>query len=166
MQEVFFTTEECAKIIEFSKIYEKHSSSEWWKGNNTNYNAWHLFRNDETEWIFKKLLEYILNQTEVKILKEINVVHLHNLKSGNKFEPHIDKNSEFNVGVCLNDNYKGGELIYYNPLYVLPKIKGKIYTFYGSRNHEVKEVIDGERWSLIGFFQKGTIKIKNNKTLL
>ncbi len=164
-QKVVFTEDECDKIIAFSKTYEKHSSSEWWYGDNTKYDAWHLFRNQETEWIFKKLFDHIKNETEFIIVNEIDVVHLHNLKLGNKFELHIDKNSNFNVGACLNDDYDGGELTYYNPEYSLPKIKGEIYTFYGNREHEVKTVTRGERWSLIGFFKKGTIKNKNIKLI-
>ena len=55
------------------------------------------------------------------------------------------------MGVCLNDNYEGGEFILHNPEFFLPKKSGEIYTFPSARMHEVKEILNGERWSIIGF---------------
>ena len=55
------------------------------------------------------------------------------------------------MGVCLNDNYDGGEFVLYNPEEQLPKETGNIYTFPSVRLHEVKKIIKGERWSIIGF---------------
>ena len=52
----------------------------------------------------------------------------------------------------------------YSEYIVLPKICGAIYSFYGSRMHEVKEVTHGERWSLIAFIDKK--KIKSNISLI
>jgi hypothetical protein len=52
----------------------------------------------------------------------------------------------------------------YSEYIVLPKICGAIYSFYGSRMHEVKEVTHGKRWSLILFIDKK--KIKSNISLI
>ncbi len=151
---VNFTKEECDKIISLSNIFEKHLSKEWWESNETIYFAWHLERNEMTEWIFERLLKFIETNTNIKLIKPLNLIHLQNVKTGNKFEPHVDKHSLRNIGVCLNDDYEGGELICYNPKLVLPKTTGNIYTFYGSKLHEVTEVTYGERWSLIAFLSK------------
>jgi predicted 2-oxoglutarate/Fe(II)-dependent dioxygenase YbiX len=157
-----FTTDECTKIISLSNVFEKHLSSEWWEGNQTIYSAWHLERNGMTEWIFERLLTYLEQNTNIVLKQPLSLIHLQNFQTGNKFEPHIDKRSEYNLGVCLNDDYGGGELICYEPKIILPKVIGSIYTFYGTKVHEVKEVTYGERWSLIAFFNKDTIERKKN----
>ncbi len=51
----------------------------------------------------------------------------------------------------MNDNYNGGDFVLYNPELILPKKQGEIYTFPSVRFHEVKEILKGERWSIIGF---------------
>ena len=155
-----FTKEECNKIISLSNIFQKHSSNEWWDGNQTIYYAWHLERNEITEWIFERLLNYLKMNTDIILNKPLNMIHLQNVQTGNKFEPHIDKNSLYNIGACLNDDYIGGELICYNPTLIVPKIAGNIYTFSGNRMHEVTQVISGERWSLIAFLSKDLLKNK------
>ena len=155
-----FTKEECNKIISLSNVFDKHSSNEWWSGNQTIYFAWHLERNEVTEWVFERLLKFIETDTNIKLIKPLNVIHLQNVQTGNKFEPHNDKHSLRNIGVCLNDDYEGGELICYNPKFIVPKIAGSIYTFYGSKLHEVTEVTKGERWSLIAFLSKESLPNK------
>jgi predicted 2-oxoglutarate/Fe(II)-dependent dioxygenase YbiX len=162
MNEIKFTIEECEKIISLSNIFEKHYSSEWWQSNETIYLAWHITRNEVTEWIFERLTNYLESSTKIRLIEPLSLIHLQNVQSGNKFEPHVDKRSEFNIGVCLNDDYEGGELICYNPKIVIPKVKGSIYSFYGSKLHEVKEVTMGERWSLISFISKSAIKREIN----
>jgi predicted 2-oxoglutarate/Fe(II)-dependent dioxygenase YbiX len=65
----------------------------------------------------------------------------------------IYKNQYFNIGVCLNEDYVGGDFVLYEPEYtILPKKTGEIYTFKHSYDHEVLEVTEGHRWSLIGFY--------------
>jgi predicted 2-oxoglutarate/Fe(II)-dependent dioxygenase YbiX len=155
-----FTKEECNEIISLSNLFQKHLSNEWWESNETIYFAWHIERNEITEWIFERLLNYLKMNTNITLNKPLNVIHLQNVQKGNKFEPHIDKHSLYNIGACLNDDYQGGELICYNPKFIVPKIAGNIYTFYGSRLHEVTEVTSGERWSLIAFLSKDLLKNK------
>ena len=64
----------------------------------------------------------------------------------------------------MNDNYNGGEFVLYNPELILPKKQGSIYTFLSARMHEVKEILNGERWSIIGFLHIENIEL--NKTLI
>jgi hypothetical protein len=155
-----FTKDECKKIISLQNVFKKHTSDEWWESDETKYFAWHLERNEITEWIFERLLNFISTNTNIILKKPFNLIHLQNVKTGNKFEPHIDKHSVRNVGVCLNDDYEGGELICHDPEVILPKVVGNIYTFYGSRLHEVTQVTMGERWSLIAFLDKDLMENK------
>jgi len=160
MSQVFFTDNECDEIISLSTKLKTHHSSEWWMGDKTSYFAWHIEKNEETKWIFDRLTLFLSKNTNFKVLKDIDMIHLQNVKQGHGFEPHIDKHSEYNIGVCLNIDYEGGELICHDYKLYIPKIKGLIYSFYGTQLHEVKKVLSGERWSLIAFLDNTIIERK------
>ena len=76
----------------------------------------------------------------------------------------IDNSNYFNVGVCLNDNYEGGELYVENSNYTIEKKQGNIYFFEGFKPHGISEVITGQRFTLVGFFRTGDLNF--NKKLL
>ena len=168
-----FTKEECNYIINLSKELEKinpYGKSDHASKNATfkvNYDVWVINRNDKTQWIFNKIQTYFENQTNLKIKKELDRIFIHKYIKGQQFGKHADtyyKTQIHNVGVCLNDDYDGGEFVLYNPELILPKKQGSIYTFLSARMHEVKEILNGERWSIIGFLHIENIEI--NKTLI
>jgi predicted 2-oxoglutarate/Fe(II)-dependent dioxygenase YbiX len=69
------------------------------------------------------------------------------------------------VGVCLNNDYDGGEFVLYNPEEPLPKETGIIYTFPSQRIHEVKKIIKGERWSIIGFLHIDNLDLQKKSLI-
>lgn len=169
-QKIVFTKEECGYIINLSKELDE-AKPYGYKDNNNNknlkisYNVWKLNRSDKTQWIFDKIKTYFENETNLKIKKELDKIYIHKYIKGQKFAKHNDtqyKTQIHNVGVCLNDNYEGGEFILYNPEFFLPKNAGEIYTFPSTRFHEVKEILNGERWSIIGFLHIENIEINKN----
>ena len=98
----------------------------------------------------------------------MDVIHLHKYNEGNLFEKHRDiyyPNQVLNIGVCLNDDYEGGEFMLFDPIENLPKQEGYIYSFKNTRYHEVTELTKGIRYSLIAFLYKDNLK-NNNKNLL
>ena len=97
----------------------------------------------------------------------MNILHVHNYKTGDYFKKHRDDlhpTQIHNIGVCLNDDYVGGEFILYEPYEILPKKQGEMYTFESLRLHEVKKIESGERWSIIAFLHNENLELK--KTLL
>jgi predicted 2-oxoglutarate/Fe(II)-dependent dioxygenase YbiX len=113
------------------------------------------------KWIFDKITEYLLVDQNVEITKPFEVIHLHKYLSGNEFERHSDiyyPNQTLNVGVCLNDDYEGGDFILYGPKEIIPKKAGTIYSFRNTREHEVTKIESGIRYSLIIFLYKENIK--------
>jgi hypothetical protein len=157
-QKVLFSKEECNFIINLSKELDQVSPY----GHNNidkrkitvSYSVWAIDRNDKTQWIFDKIYTYFENETSLKIKKELDKIYMHKYVKGQKFQKHADtlyKTQIHNIGVCLNDNYEGGEFVLYDPEITLPKRQGSIYTFLSARMHEVKEILNGERWSIIGF---------------
>ena len=168
---VNFTKEECEKIINLRLKYEEvlHKDFLGRYGSDfddVSYRVWNIIRNEETQWIFDKMYEYFTQTTGFKIKKELYQCHIHKYIKGEKFSKHSDTTYPtqiHNIGVCLTDDYDGGEFVLFNPDIVLPKKQGEIYTFESAREHEVKEILSGERWSIICFLHHENIhyEIKN-----
>ena len=157
-QKILFSKEECDYIINLSKELDEDKPYGYKDVNKENlkisYSVWVINRNNKTQWIFDKIHTYFENKTNLKIKKELEKIYIHKYIEGQQFEKHADtlyKTQIYNVGVCLNNDYDGGEFVLYNPEEQLPKELGNIYTFSSQRIHEVKKIIKGERWSIIGF---------------
>jgi predicted 2-oxoglutarate/Fe(II)-dependent dioxygenase YbiX len=161
-----FTKNECEKIINFSNTIEKkHSSYYFSNTDKINYFVWNIYRNVDTEWIFNKIESFFTYKTGIKIKKPLDILHIHKYKEGDYFKKHKDNlypTQIHNIGVCLNDDYVGGEFVLYEPDEVLPKKQGELYTFRSLRYHEVKEITNGERWSIICFLHIENIEINKN----
>ena len=152
-EKVLFSKEECNYIINLSEELDEINPYSY-KDNIIRYRVWIINRNDKTQWIFNKIHACFEKETDLKIKKELDEIFIHKYTKGQKFEKHADtyyKTQRHNIGVCLNDDYDGGEFVLYNPEKPLPKEVGTIYTFPSARFHEVKEILNGERWSIIGF---------------
>ena len=169
---ISFTKEECKKIIKMSDVLEGVyrdgiNANVARPRKNISYTYYNIYSNLDTQWIFDRLYQYLDVEKNLKINNPLNVIHLHKYNKGNLFEKHRDiyyPNQVLNVGVCLNDNYEGGEFILFNPTEILPKKEGHIYSFKNTRYHEVTELTKGIRCSLIAFLYKDNLK--NNITNL
>jgi hypothetical protein len=165
IKENYFTKEECEQIISYSNKIEKvYSETLFPNTNHISYFYINIDMDDDSEWIFNKLFLFIEQTTGHKITNPLQQIHLHHYGKGNKFGIHRDDNvitQVFAVGVCLNEEYEGGEFILYNDEFIIPKKIGTTYLFNTFREHEVTEITNGERWSLIGFFHKENIKFNN-----
>ena len=170
---ISFTKEECKKIIKMSDVLE----GVYRDGINANvarpretisYTYYNIYSNLVTQWIFDRLYQYLDVEKNLKINNPLDVIHLHKYNEGNLFEKHRDiyyPNQVLNIGVCLNDDYEGGEFMLFDPIENLPKQEGYIYSFKNTRYHEVTELTKGIRYSLIAFLYKDNLK-NNNKNLL
>lgn len=149
----FFTKSECDKILNLSNILEKHVRDE--SPRSISYDFYSIGWNENTKWIFDKLDLYFTKKTGIKVVKQLDAIHLFDYSVGDKFTRHRDvyyPGQVWNIGVCLNDDYEGGDFVLYNPNKTIPKKTGQIYTFECKQEHEVLEVKKGNRWSLIGFY--------------
>ena len=173
-QNIFFTKEECEFIINLSKTlikiepFGKYDLSSNGTKNKVSYSVWSIDRNEKFQWIFDKIDGYFTYKTNLKIKKQLDKLYIHNYIKGQHFAKHTDSHYPtqiHNVGVCLNDNYAGGEFILYDPDYTLPKKQGEIYTFQSNRPHEVKKILNGERWSIIGFLHAENVEFTNRSLI-
>ena len=164
-----FSQEECESIINLSKILEENHSSVIFKNNKKTFDYFYytLDRNKDTQWIFDRFKLYLDEYYPNNFLDKHPQLYLHRYPAGCRFERHNDSTTHpdqlVNIGACLNNEYKGGDFIFYSPDEVLPKIPGTIYHMDSKREHEVLEIEEGERWSLITFLKQldlGTNKEK------
>jgi hypothetical protein len=162
-EKILFSTEECETIIAIAKSIDVTSSKIYFEDNNIKYNTYNINRNDNTNWIFERMFDYFTKTTGIEIIKPIDILHVHNYKTGDVFKKHKDNlypTQIHNIGVCLNNDYVGGEFVLYEPYKILPKKQGEIYTFPSLRMHEVKEILEGERWSIIAFLHIDNLDLK------
>lgn len=166
---ISFSKEECSEIINLSNIFEPRHSSTLFMREDFNYYYHVVIRNEQTQWIFDRLSNYLKTEYPTNKLYEMPEIYLHRYLVGNEFARHDDSTTHpdqlLNIGVCLNDDYDGGEFMAYNPFEVLPKVVGTIYTMKSDREHEVKKIEDGERWSLILFLNKHHLNIGNTRLI-
>lgn len=161
-----FTASECKSIISLSKVLEENHSSTIFKGSRKvfDYFYYTIVRNISTQWIFDRFKLYLEEFYPNNTLGEHPQLYLHRYPAGCKFERHNDStthpNQLVNIGACLNNTYTGGEFIFYSPDEILPKVPGTIYHMDSNRDHEVLEIIEGERWSLITFLSSKDLSIK------
>lgn len=64
------------------------------------------------------------------------------------------------VSFVITDDYTGGELVLYDPTYVVEKNFGAVYCFDPFRFHEVKPIINGTRYSVMASYLVDNVKIK------
>jgi hypothetical protein len=164
-----FTLEECNRIVEISYRLEENHSSVIFKDDKKTFDYFYytIPRNESTQWIFDKLHQYLIEFFPNSCMNKHPQLYLHKYLPGCKFERHNDSTTHpdqlVNLGVCLNNSYIGGEFIFYNPYTTLPKVPGTIYHMDSHRDHEVLEITEGVRWSLITFLKSKDIGISHNK---
>jgi hypothetical protein len=159
MGNIKFSNEECRSIINLSDILIENHSSTIFKGNSKDFDYFYytVERVPTTQWIFDKLHLYLIEYFPESRMDIHPQLYLHKYLPGCRFEIHNDSTTHpdqlINIGVCLNDNYKGGEFVFYKPYEILSKVTGTIYHLDSKRDHEVLRIEEGERWSLITFLK-------------
>jgi predicted 2-oxoglutarate/Fe(II)-dependent dioxygenase YbiX len=107
------------------------------------------------------------NINNISFLKKLNYTNYDRIRI-----QHVDKNVDmitnphkhhhaYSFVVFLNDEYEGGELIFDNVTFK-PKV-GQLICFSGNEPHYVKNVTNGDRYTLVSFFND---KINFNKIKL
>jgi len=162
-QKILFNTNECNSIIDAVKSDEKY-----WKYTDRKYLSYSINLDQNTEWVFKRLVDFFETETDIKIKKLKNTIHFHKFNKGDWFDKHNDVRVSrlYAVGVLLNDNFEGGDFKLYNPNeIVLNKKIGNGYIFDVRINHEITPILYGVRYSLLWFLQNEHIKITTNKLI-
>ncbi len=160
---MLFTEEECKKIIEHSNTLKKKRQTPS-ADRFVSYEHCDLLLTDDTKWIYDRLNSYLETVTKMGVTKDVEKVMINRYIVGDGFEKHQDlyfKGQIFNVAVHLNNEYDGGDFVFYEPDYTMPKNVGESFVFENTRWHEIKKVTSGERWSMIAFYTLDNVKPKN-----
>ena len=168
---VRFTGEECLDIIKFSSFCEENHSSVIFKNQTKifDYFFYTIIRNKNSQWIFDRLASYLHSFYPNNSFNQHPQLYLHRYPVGCKFDRHNDSTTHpdqlVNIGVCLNSDYDGGDFIFYTPDEILPKVEDTIYHMDSNRDHEVTEIVNGERWSLITFLKEKDLGISKKSII-
>jgi len=158
-----FNKNECDLIISYVNSNFKN-----WSNVDREYNSYSIDYNQTNKWVFEKLKDFFETETNIKIDNIKKQMHFHKFTKGNWFGKHNDVRDRrlYGVGVLLNDNFIGGDFIFYNSeKYTLNKTIGNCYIFDVNIEHEITKLLDGERYSLLWFLQNTDIKI-NKKHII
>lgn len=167
---VNFSVEECNKIISLSEILpgkRREGDSDYRKriSNDITYKFWIIFNNHDNKWIFDRLDLSFEEHTGHKVVNQLEKIVLHEYVEGDGFERHNDTyqdNQYYNIGVNLTDDYEGGDFILYDPQITVGDKRGELYGFKNTRDHEVKTIKKGTRWSIIAFYFYKHAEIQKN----
>ena len=158
-----FTKDECDLILSYVDSNFKN-----WDGKDRKYNSFSIDYNEINKWLFYRLKDFFEEQTVLKINKLKKQLHFHKFTKGDWFSRHNDNKDRrlYGVGVLLNDDFIGGDFKFYNlEEYTLNKTVGNSYIFDVNIEHEITNILDGERYSLLWFLQNTDIKI-NKKYII
>lgn len=164
LQKEIFSKDECDTIIDSVKKIETFE----WQKPDRKYTSSQIYKSNETIWIFDKLKNYFESETNNKLLNNIERIHFHKFTINNFFNIHNDLRDErlFSIGVILNDEYEGGEFVLYgNEKTLINKTIGNCYIFDAGIPHEILEITNGTRYSIIVFIKKDNIIFKKYKNI-
>lgn len=163
---MMFSDKECKLIIEYAQRGSMRHITKFASDltkSETDYNYGGVTKTLETEWVFKRLLDFIKLEHPTATLDKLDVFNVHEFKVGSKFVKHIDVKREkdfyYIVGTTLSSDFTGGRLLAYEPEEELAAQQGKLYGMYATRLHEVTEVLTGVRWSLVMFLTRDKLNI-------
>jgi Rps23 Pro-64 3,4-dihydroxylase Tpa1-like proline 4-hydroxylase len=156
-----FTKDECDLILSYVDSNFKN-----WDNKDRKYNSLSIDYDTTNSWLFYRLKDFFEEQTSLKIKKLKKQLHFHKFTKGDWFSKHNDNRDRrmYGVGVLLNDDFIGGDFKFYNlEEYTLNKTKGNGYVFDVNIEHEITNILDGERYSLLWFLQNTDIEIIKKK---
>lgn len=180
-QEKIFTENECKLIIGLAKpIHNFTHHTEYNpitgkvhyfdKSFKKSYNVSIIHYDEKSKWIFKKLLKWFSEKTNIQIKDGVTLGSglLHTYYTGDCFEKHIDVNDEFNdrcynIGIQLNNDYSGGDYNYWinDNMYSFSKDIGNAILYPVNLLHEISEITNGIRISFVTHINKNLLKTKS-----
>jgi hypothetical protein len=191
-QERIFSEDECKKIIEYANVYtmidDKFNPDGKFVKNGDitidgnrlshrtsfSYNFYNIPNNDDTQWMFDKLINWFEYKSGVRINRNGKMMDtgLHHYTKGDKFKKHIDlsplhPDRRYNLGIQLNNEYEGGEYVCWDNMgneIIISKEVGNALAYHCKIEHEIKEISQGDRWSIVLPLPKQAII--ENKNLL
>lgn len=167
-QKILFTKDECDYLINYRNNGVYRNNGGYVNHVDINYKQWSIFRNSDLEFLFNKIISFAEMSFDVKIenFKEESWIYQWEVNDGYGMHRDNVKNRKFIIGVQLNDEYVGGDLMVDdgNQTLIVDKTIGNCYTFESAILHGVSPIISGNRFNMLTFFP--TYNIIQNKVSL
>jgi predicted 2-oxoglutarate/Fe(II)-dependent dioxygenase YbiX len=160
----YFNTTGFFNIIDGNKLVATDSK--------TSYRVFVIENTSKTEWMFNKLIKWFsdVNNIGINYNNKVESCTLHQYSVGDKFSKHIDlmkgfDTRRYNLGIQLSDSYEGGEYVCWDDNdneVLISKQTGTALSYHGRIWHEIKEITNGERLSIVMPIYKHHIIEKTN----
>jgi hypothetical protein len=164
-QRILFTKDECDYLINYRNngVYRNNGGYE--NRIDINYKQWTIFRNDDLEFLFGRVISFIEEKFNVTITNFNEDAWIYQYEINDGYIMHTDSvlNRIFTIGIQLNHQYKGGDLMvdYNGKRIIINKEIGNCYIFESSLLHGVSPITFGNRYNFLTFMH--THNIKSNK---
>jgi len=168
------TAEECDRVISFSKLANSVRLPNANNGIVPDYhqaNLWSINYTEETKWLWERVVKNLTSVNEnyfgfeiYGIIEPLQLLCYDGTKSeaeeGDRHELHIDnvhpfscRKISFSLELSDPNTYQGGEFKVYGSEKTLdfPNSQGTMITFPSFFLNEVKPIIKGKRWALVGW---------------
>lgn len=160
-----FSIEECNHIINDIEKTEEF----YWDREDRKYTSYQIYKSEKNNWIFEKIKCFFERETGHVLLDNSEKIHFHKFNTGNFFHKHNDTRDQriYSVGVILNKDFDGGDFkLYPKTTITVEKEIGNSYIFDVGISHEITEVTNGVRFSLILFLSDKNILNRKSKKLI
>jgi hypothetical protein len=160
-QSIIFTKEECDYIIGLKNKYPLlGENGRWEEFDDFRYKFYTLEYASDIDWVIKRLCDFFEFQMGLNIFVRPTKLNLHHYTEGDEFGKHIDTGTpikEWNVGIVLNEDFKGGDYLVFDkndePIVIDKKI-GNVCIYQSQTPHQVTPITKGERWAVAMFIHK------------
>jgi len=173
IQKQLFTKSECSKILELIPTSTKANGNLLYNKNGVkaSFDEYKIYDNKTNSWFLDIIKKFIYESVNLKT-NELNLdSNILSYTIGDRFSKHVDLSPNdinpriYTFGALLNDEFEGGELLVYenidNQILTLNKLVGNCYIFESTIEHEVKEITNGIRNSLIIHIKNSELVKKN-----
>jgi hypothetical protein len=167
-QRILFTEDECDYLINYRNNGVYRNGGGYENRIDINYKQWTISRNDDLEFLFHRVINFIEEKFNVKITNFNEDAWIYQYEVNDGYSMHTDNilNRRFTIGIQLNNKYEGGDLMvdYNGKRIIVNKEIGNCYIFESFLLHGVSPIISGNRYNFLTFMHN--YNLKTNKMSL
>lgn len=165
-QRVLLDKKECNDLINYkNKVKQTLNDGGYPNRPDINYKQWTISRNEDLEFLFKRISSFVEEKFNVTITNFNEDAWIYQYEINDGYVMHTDNalSRRFTIGVQLNDDYKGGDLMvdYNKERIIVDKEIGNCYIFESNLLHGVSPITSGERYNFLTFMFSYNIKSNN-----
>ena len=161
-QQILLTKDECDYLINYKSNGIKRSDGGYPNRTDVNYKQWTINRNEDLEFLFNKVISFTEEKFNVKITNFNEDAWIYQYEINDGYVMHTDNilNRRFTIGIQLNNEYEGGDLMvdYNGKRIIVNKEIGNCYIFESFLLHGVSPIISGNRYNFLTFMHSYNLK--------